>query len=121
MASIGDKLTADRMRVAKRLWTANISCEYSHQESPKFKRQLDEVLERGIPFMVVFGTEEIDKGTAKVKDMRQHDEVEISLEEVPAFLLSRGCKSVPVTDQHFMNILRSSLTNNSSVLAKDSK
>ena len=40
------------MRIAKSLWLADISAEYSHQESPKFKRQLDEVLERQIPFMV---------------------------------------------------------------------
>ena len=40
------------MRIAKALWLADISAEYSHQESPKFKRQLDEVLERQIPFMV---------------------------------------------------------------------
>jgi hypothetical protein len=29
-----------RMRVAKLLWTANIPAEYSHQDSPKFKKQL---------------------------------------------------------------------------------
>ena len=40
------------MRIAKALWMSDISAEYSHQESPKFKRQLDEVLERHIPFMV---------------------------------------------------------------------
>ena len=52
IASIGEGLVSSRMRIAKALWMSDISAEYSHQESPKFKRQLDEVLERQIPFMV---------------------------------------------------------------------
>jgi histidyl-tRNA synthetase len=109
VASIGDKLTVNRMKIAKLLWNFNISAEYSHQENPKFKRQLDEVLERGIPFMVVFGTEELEKGVVKVKDMKIHDEVEIDLNEIPSFLISRGCKTIPVTDQSFIYALKSSL------------
>ena len=42
----------ERMRVAQRLWKADISAEYSHQDNPKLVKQLDEALERGIPYMV---------------------------------------------------------------------
>lgn len=106
VASIGDKMTTHRMKVTKQLWAANISAEYSHQEAPKFKRQLDEVLERGIPFMVVLGQEEVDRGTVKIKDMRKHDEVEVPVTEVVSFLQARQCRAVPVNDQSFMTTLR---------------
>lgn len=47
VASIGAGLLPQRMAVARRLWTANLSAEYSHLDNPKFKKQLDEV--RGVP------------------------------------------------------------------------
>lgn len=106
VASIGDKMTAHRMKITKLLWASNIPAESSHQDSPKFKRQLDEVLERSIPFMVVLGQEELEKGTVKIKDMIKHDEVEVDINDMVSFLLSRQCRSVPVNDLTFMNALR---------------
>lgn len=44
VATIGSDLIAERMRVAKLLWTANIPAEYSHQDSPKFKKQLGKLI-----------------------------------------------------------------------------
>ncbi len=79
-----------RMSVAKVLWSANISAEYSHHENPKFKKQLDDALERGVPFMVVFGEEELANGSVKVKDMAQHTEKEVKLDELVAFLKNAG-------------------------------
>lgn len=94
IASIGADLMHERMKIAQVLWNANISAEYSHLDNPKFKRQLDESLERGIPFMVVFGNDEIKNGVVKVKDMRSHTEVEIPRAELVNTLLTQGCISV---------------------------
>ena len=79
------------MKVAQVLWNANISAEYSHLDNPKFKRQLDEALERGIPYMVVFGPEEVANGVLKVKNMKAHTEVEVPYQRVVEELLSQGC------------------------------
>ena len=96
MASIGSGLVSERMRVAQVLWRANISAEYSHLDNPKFKKQLDEVLERGIPYMIVFGEAELANGTVKVKDIRGHVEEDVAVKDIVPALLSRGCSVVPV-------------------------
>ena len=106
IASIGDKLTVDKMKLAKLLWSNQISAEFSHQENPKFKRQLDDVLERSIPFMIVFGSDELIKGTVKIKDMKLHDEQEMEVKDIVPFLKSRNCKVLPISDQYFMESLR---------------
>jgi histidyl-tRNA synthetase len=107
IASIGANLVPERMRVAKLLWNANVPSEYSHQDNPKFKKQLDETLERGIPFMVVFGEDERAKGVVKLKNMRAHTEDEVPLEGLVEALLAQGCKAIPpAADLGFLATLR---------------
>jgi histidyl-tRNA synthetase len=106
VAAIGGYLP-ERMRVARLLWSANISAEYSHQEDIKFKRQLDETLERNIPYMVVIGKDELSRGCVKVKDMKSHVEEEIPLDGLVAKLLSIGCLSLAVgTDTSLLEIMK---------------
>ena len=80
---------SERMKIARILWNANISAEYSHLDNPKFKKQLDDVLERGIAFMIVFGTDELDKNVVKIKKMTTHTEVEVSREEIVNYLIEQ--------------------------------
>lgn len=94
IASIGPNFVPTRMQIARILWQANISAEYSHQENPKFKKQLDEALERFIPFMVIFGEEEVTKGVVKVKNMKTHEEVEVPMTDIVETLLKQGCSQV---------------------------
>jgi histidyl-tRNA synthetase len=83
-----------RMKLSKILWHANISAEYSHLDNPKFKKQLDETLERHIPFMIVFGEEEISRDVVKVKNMKTHEEVEVNMRDIVNYLITQGCKLV---------------------------
>lgn len=92
IASIGPNFIPIRMKIAKLLWQANISAEYSHQENPKFKKQLDEALERFIPFMVIFGEEEVSQGVVKVKNMKTHEEIVVNMENIVEELLQQGCE-----------------------------
>lgn len=97
------------MKVAQALWQANIAAEYPHQDNPKFKKQLDEALERGIPYMVVFGTEELARGVVKIKDMRQHTEVEVPRDQLVATLLAQGCGLAGAgSDMEFLDALKAS-------------
>ena len=106
IASIGADLIPERMKVARRLWTADVSAEYSNHENPKFKKQLDEALERAIPFMVVFGKEELLKNVVKIKDMKNHEEVEVSVEDMCSELVRRGCAVIPAgADINFLNTM----------------
>jgi histidyl-tRNA synthetase len=90
VACIGENTMIHRMRVAKMLWAANIAAEYSHHESPRLKKQLDEVLSRGVPFMLVMGEDEIKNGTVKVKNVQEHSETEVSLDGLVPYLRSCG-------------------------------
>jgi histidyl-tRNA synthetase len=94
VASIGSGYVPERMRVAKLLWQNNVPAEYSHLENPKFKKQLDEALERYIPVMVVFGEDELNRRVVKVKNMREHTEVEVEYSEqsLLAAVMSAGAK-----------------------------
>ena len=93
MAAI-EGFTEHRMKVAKVLWDSNISAEYSYQAKPKLKRQLDEVLARSIPFMVVFGESEIEAGVVNVKDIANKTQETVKLEDLVSTLTRLGCKLV---------------------------
>jgi histidyl-tRNA synthetase len=94
IASIGAGKIPERMRVAKLLWKNNVPAEYSHLDNPKFVKQLDEALERHIPVMVVFGEDELQRRVLKVKNMKEHQEVEVeySEESLLQAVLAAGAK-----------------------------
>ncbi len=94
IASIGPGLLKARMAVAKLLWKANISAEFSSASNPKFTPQLQEVLDRGIPFMVIIGENEHEKGVVKIKDINAKVEEEVSMSQLVERLLSKGCPRV---------------------------
>ena len=82
------------MKIARTLWNANISAEYPHQDDPKFKKQLDYALEHGIPYVVVFGEEELKAGNVKIKDIVKHTEEVVQVGDIVGYLKSHGCLGV---------------------------
>lgn len=99
-------MITERMKIAQSLWAANISAEYAHQDNPKLKKQLDEVLERGIPYMVVFGQDELQMGRVKLKNMRQHTEEEVALDDLVSLLGRSGCSTCGSEDTQLLDSLR---------------
>jgi histidyl-tRNA synthetase len=110
IATIGGSLIAERMKVAQMLWSNNFSAEYAHQDNPTLKKQMSEVLERNIPYMVVFGSDELQKGVVKLKDMRKHTEVEVPREALVDTLVQLGCAAVGAagSDVEFLRLLKGS-------------
>jgi histidyl-tRNA synthetase len=109
VASIGAGYVPERMRIAKLLWQNNIPAEYSHLENPKFKKQLDEALERYIPVMVVFGEDELKRRILKVKNMKEHVEVEVEYTEenlVRAVLEAGGKQTMANADFGLLDLMR---------------
>jgi histidyl-tRNA synthetase len=95
------------MKVSQLLWKNNISAEFSHQDNPKFKKQLDESLERGIPYMVIIGQDELEKGVIKVKDMKAHSELEVPQDSLISTLESMGCLPLNTgNDTTFIDIMK---------------
>lgn len=91
VASTSDDLIFQRLELCKQLWLANISAEVMQLKNPKFIKQLHYALERGTPYMVVIGEDEVSKGVVKVKEMATKDEVTVPRSDLVAELLRRGC------------------------------
>jgi histidyl-tRNA synthetase len=98
---------AHRMRIAQALWQANISAEYSHQDNPKLVKQMDEALDRAIPFMLVFGEDEITQGIVKLKNMTARTEVAVPIADIVSALIADGCQIVPsAADVSFLTAMK---------------
>lgn len=95
VASTGGALTLPRLALCQELWRANIAAEILQVETPKFTKQLHYALERGIPFMVVVGDDELASGHVKIKEIAAKDEVTVARSDMVAELLRRRC---PTTD-----------------------
>jgi histidyl-tRNA synthetase len=77
------------MDICSRLWAAGIKAEFGFKPNPKMGDQLNYALEQGIPFLVLFGEDELAGGKVKVKDMGAKTEELVNLEEVVGDLQRR--------------------------------
>ena len=84
----------ERMKLAKRLWDANISAEFSQQDNPKLKYEIANALDRDIPFMAIVGEEEVKENKCKVKDLMARTEETVAVSDLVATLKAKGV--VPV-------------------------
>jgi len=90
VASVGDGMMKERMKVTRILWDAKISAEFSQQDNPKLKYELTDALEREIPFMVIVGEEEVKEQKCKVKDLKARTEETIAMADLVSNLRSKG-------------------------------
>mmetsp|Transcript_10889 Transcript_10889/g.17700 ORF Transcript_10889/g.17700 Transcript_10889/m.17700 type:complete len:955 (-) Transcript_10889:45-2909(-) len=103
VASAGENLLRQRMKLTKVLWDANISAEFSQQENPKLKFEIANALDREIPFMVIAGEEEAKEGTCKVKDLKARTEETVAVGDLVKTLREKGV--VPVGCEFAMELL----------------
>ena len=54
--------------------------------------QINYALESGIPFMVLFGEDEISQSVVKVKDMKERTEETVSMDDLVAVLKEKGAR-----------------------------
>ena len=92
VATIGNNMILHRMRVAKLLWDADISCMYLPQDKLNLGKQMTFALDNFIPFMVIMGDDEIAQGVVKVKDMTNREEEVVPLEKIVDALKQRNIK-----------------------------
>jgi histidyl-tRNA synthetase len=69
VASAGSGLQQKRMQIATMLWAAGVKAELGFKPNPKMADQLGLALKGGIPFMVLFGEDELAQGVVKLKDL----------------------------------------------------
>ena len=70
------------MRLISKLRDNNVAAEI-YPESAKMKKQMEYANRRGIPYVVIIGSEELERGVATLKDMRSGEQCEVTFEELP--------------------------------------
>jgi histidyl-tRNA synthetase len=50
------------------------------------KKQMEYANRRGIPYVVIIGSEELNEGIATIKDMRTGEQLKVSFDEVAAHI-----------------------------------
>ncbi len=73
------------MRLISKLRDNDIAAEI-YPESAKMKKQMEYANRRGIPCVVIIGSEELQRGVATLKDMRSGEQREVSFEELASAL-----------------------------------
>ncbi|GLI60938.1 hypothetical protein VaNZ11_003175, partial [Volvox africanus] len=89
VASIGSGLQVRRMELCAALWSAGVRAEFGYKPNPKMADNLGFCHENAVPYMVLFGEDELAKGVVKIKDMDAHQEETVPLELLVPELLQR--------------------------------
>ncbi|GLC65359.1 hypothetical protein PLESTF_000284700 [Pleodorina starrii] len=82
VGSIGSGLQVRRMELCASLWAAGIRAEFGYKPNPKMADNLGFCHENGVPFMVLFGEDELSRGVVKIKDMDAHQEDTVPVEQL---------------------------------------
>ncbi|XP_056630692.1 histidine--tRNA ligase, cytoplasmic [Diorhabda sublineata] len=89
IASAQKNLYEERMKLCSELWDNGIKVEHSYKKNPKLLAQLQHCEEDGIPFVIILGQSEIEKGVVKLRVVDSRQEVEIKRSDLIAELRSR--------------------------------
>ncbi|KAG0263074.1 Cytoplasmic and mitochondrial histidine tRNA synthetase [Linnemannia exigua] len=74
VVGLGGVSVEARMKICTELWDAGIKAEFAYKLKPRTQNQWDACDRDMIPFAVIVGGDEIEKGLIKIKDMRSKDE-----------------------------------------------
>ena len=83
--NLGENEQLASMRLISELRNKGISTEI-YPESAKMKKQMEYANRRGIPYVVIIGSNELERKVATLKDMRSGEQRELSFEELVATL-----------------------------------
>ncbi|XP_067139245.1 histidine--tRNA ligase, cytoplasmic-like [Centruroides vittatus] len=82
VASAQKNMLQERMKICKELWDNNIKTEQSYKENPKFMHQVQYCEEHNVPWMIIIGENELQRGFLKLRHIHTRKEVEISRERL---------------------------------------
>ncbi|CRK90541.1 CLUMA_CG004245, isoform A, partial [Clunio marinus] len=79
VASAHKGLHEKRLEILGKLWSGDIKAEHSYKQNPKLLAQLQHCEEYQIPFALVLGDSELERGVVKLRDVvtRQEEEVPV--------------------------------------------
>lgn len=82
VASVHKGLYEKRLKIIGDLWNVGIRAEHSYKLNPKLLVQLQYCEEHSIPFAVVFGDAELERGVVKLREVFSRTETEVKLNEL---------------------------------------
>lgn len=82
VASVHKGLYDKRLKITGDLWNAGIRAEHSYKLNPKLLVQLQHCEEHSIPFAVVFGDTELERGVVKIREISTRNEEEVKLDSL---------------------------------------
>ena len=83
--NLGENEQLASMRLISELRNKGVAAEI-YPESAKMKKQMEYANRRGIPYVVIIGSNELERKVATLKDMRSGEQRELSFEELVATL-----------------------------------
>jgi Anticodon binding domain len=90
-------MTRERMKICSLLWAAGISAEMSFSIEPKLAKQVTAALEGNVPFVVVIGEDELDKGLVQLKDMHARSAELVPINSLVSALCNAGASVIGIT------------------------
>ena len=79
--NLGENEQLASMRIISELRNKGVAAEI-YPESAKMKKQMEYANRRGIPYVVIIGSNELERRVATLKDMRSGEQQELSFEEL---------------------------------------
>lgn len=89
VASAHKGLHERRLQILSQLWDAGIKSEHSYKLNPKLLVQLQHCEEQGIPFAIVLGDSELERGVVKFRDVIARKDDEIPMEKLTEYIINR--------------------------------
>jgi histidyl-tRNA synthetase len=81
VTNFGEDTLASSLAILSEIRNAGISAEI-YPDSAKMKKQFEYADKKGIPFVVIIGTEEIEKGQYQLKNMINGEQSALSLQDI---------------------------------------
>jgi len=87
----GDKnmLVKERMRVCSKLWDAGIRAEMSYKANPKLLEQIQNCEKNSIPWMILFGDDEVKQNSVKIRNIATRSEEMVPIDQMTVMLKER--------------------------------
>ena len=79
--NLGEQEQLASMRAVDALRTAGISAEV-YPDSAKMKKQMEYANRRGIPYVVIIGSDELAEGMATLKDMQRGEQIKVTITDL---------------------------------------
>lgn len=89
VASAQKGLVNERIKLLATLWSAGIKAEHSYKANPKLLQQLQFCEDMQIPWALVIGEGELERGVVKLRNVTSREEEDIKRDELVALLKPR--------------------------------